>query len=625
MSLVQAKKNYLIFSILKSTAWIVPVLFVFIDQQMQLTMKEVLFWAGLFNILPFVLEIPFGYLGDIVGDKKIVLSAIAIQIMSCLALLFIDGLYGYQVYLVSIYAASALYSGAEKSIIHEYFNDEEDFRSFMLDVSGKTYKYTMLFLFLGAGLYGLYPKAPFVLQIFSFILAYISFGQLEDLRNISKVNNTSKPVPLRKAFAYVFRDNFFLGLCLLFSIFALGISVNHKLIQSDFLNTMAEFKNLPQYILLGLFYILGNMASSAGIKFFKKIGGDKQSFQLQLMLMTAMGSFAFGLFAIQSLWSVILGFVILNSFKAIFRPIINSKIIHLIPFKEYKTTILSIFSLISALVISLGQVLLSGNFANSEINLYLSLIMPAGFIGYIILKKITNFSMSLSSSLLTKKHTQLVRYNGEYYIKQIYPQNFSDEEKEYFSSMKEISLCPIKSVESNSLLQEFIADRALSESNRDIEKKIDELVPKLYEVHQKDSCYYSPTVDVINDLDFSLELKKKMGNLKYQKFIHGDLHPGNVFAPNKLIDWDLAGIGWLWYDYLMLLFGPMIDVSFEYRVKKIKDILHELSADEIKELVISFLRYKKIQLRGLGEVSKEMYDVSLGFEKLLAEAKKYVY
>ena len=139
-------KNYTRFNLFRSTAFILPIFFVFLDEHLHLTADKIILISGIYSLLPFFLEIPLGYVADRIGEKKVVAFGLIAQIISNLSILIFKDIIGYQFYLVAIYVASAAFSGADISLIHAHFKDDKEFKDYVAVLNSNFYKKTILFL-----------------------------------------------------------------------------------------------------------------------------------------------------------------------------------------------------------------------------------------------------------------------------------------------------------------------------------------------------------------------------------------------------------------------------------------------------------------------------------------------
>ena len=150
----QYYRNYNLF---KSTAWIIPILFIYITQQKSITNEQIIYVAGLFSLLPFIIEIPFGILADKIGTKNILALGILFQILSCMSLILVPSHVSYHFYLICINFASAMFSGADQSFVRNLFSDQESFKTYLHENNGLFYRNSIFMLIIGTTVIGFLP------------------------------------------------------------------------------------------------------------------------------------------------------------------------------------------------------------------------------------------------------------------------------------------------------------------------------------------------------------------------------------------------------------------------------------------------------------------------------------
>ena len=108
-----------IFSIGKSTAIVVPILPLCLVTQHRLTVETMLQIASYFVLVPVLLDVPMGWLGDRIGHRFVLTIGTLIFLCGFGALLA-NTAHGYPIYLLCIGIAAACYSGANRFTSKRY-------------------------------------------------------------------------------------------------------------------------------------------------------------------------------------------------------------------------------------------------------------------------------------------------------------------------------------------------------------------------------------------------------------------------------------------------------------------------------------------------------------------------
>lgn len=632
MNLEQIKKNFLVFNTFRSTGIIVPILFMYLNKQLGLSLEQILMVAGIYSLLPFFLEIPLGYLGDRFGEKSVLAVGLVFQILSCISLIFLTNSSGYHIYLISIYVAGAAFSGADITLINSHIKDKEEFRDYMIEINGRLYKYTTFFIFLGAVCYQLSPALTMWLQIACFVIALIHVVKIPEVKK--KVNFERQKKELLHGVKFIFSDYSYLSILLMSSIFAAAILINHKTIQFSFTDSLQKHFAFDSYWALGAFYIIGNLFSYNGTKFYKKFQLNKLSFSKQNLVFIFLMVLSYVLFSFNNLATVLGGFFILNIFKAIHRPVLNSELSTLVPFTSFKTTILSLGSLIAAIVSSLLHITFAKLYTDPfHGNLYfVAWITPFLLLCLYISYRDFDWSIFISAKELTGKRNYLKKIKGNLYYVQIYPE--VSEEDGHFDNLDAIlssTHLPHAIIESkgNELVASYLGSSSLKDVGYDDQIKYSKWIVVEYmkcNVQKTELGINSITSSVIDEMNLNPRIKSKLGQEKYWSIVHGDLHPENIMIFNEkafFIDWDLAGEGWVWYDLLNLLTSPYLKMSMEERCEQVQFFLSDFEKEEVENVLSSFLEFKVEQFKEFIQVDESMIELLKSYEGLFASVKTY--
>ncbi len=626
MKLEQIKKDFLIFNTFRSTGIIVPILFMYLNKQLGLSLEQILMVAGIYSLLPFFLEIPLGYLGDRFGEKVVLMLGLIFQILSCISLIFLTNSSGYHIYLISIYVAGAAFSGADITLINSHIKDKEEFRDYMVDINGRLYKYTTFFILLGAVCYQFSPASTMWLQIACFIIALIHIAKIPEVKRRASFETQKKE--LLHGVKFIFSDYTYLSILLMSSIFAAAILINHKTIQFSFTDSLEKRFAFDSYWALGAFYIVGNLFSYNGTKFYKKLQLNKLSFSKQNLIFIFLLALSYILFSFNSLITVLGGFFILNIFKSIHRPVLNSELSTLVPFTSFKTTILSLGSLIAAIVSSLLHIAFAKLYTDPfHGNLYfIACITPLLFLCLYISYRDFDWSIFLFAKALTGKRSYLKKIKGNLYYVQAYPEVVVEDG--HFDNLNAIlasTHLPHAVVESknNELVTSYLGSSSLKDVSYDEQVKYSKWIVAQYvnSESKNELGINSVTASIIDDLNLDPGIKSKLKQEKYWAIVHGDLHPENIMIFNDkvyFIDWDLAGEGWVWYDLLNLLTSPHLKISMAERSEQMQFFLNEFDKDEVESLIRSFLEFKVEQFKEFVQVDKSMVGLLKSYESLYA-------
>lgn len=114
-----------------------------------------------------------------------------------------------------------------------------------------------------------------------------------------------------------------------------------------------------------------------------------------------------------------------------------------------------------------------------------------------------------------------------------------------------------------------------------------------------------------------LRILNQEPQLSQQCIIHGDLHPNNIMLVNDcpfVIDWDLCGIGPLWYDLFSLLSHPQLyfDKSSRYNLL-IKHCKVNLNFEQLDSLFLAFCEFKIQQLTQFAEKDRKFSRLSIKY------------
>lgn len=621
------KKNFRLFYYCKSTAFIVPVLFLFLEKELGMTVPQILMISGFYYLLPIIFEVPFGIVADRFGQSKILSLGLMLQIVSCLTFLFFDSHLTYHIYLFGMSLAQCCYSGADMALLKSYFynngRSDLEFKEFVVDLESRFYFITILFIILGCISYYIYPKFVFVLQIMLFLCSLLFLNKLPKSDALRTQKSVIKQIvqekdKLKLTFYFLVSDKNYLSIWLIGLIFSSVILINHKTIQSQISNSVLSVDLL---LVVSIVYVLGNLSSSIGAKCFLKFCKKDDNFNHQIILLIFWFAVSYTFLSMN--WSFLLGFLILCAFKAAYRPIIQSELTNRIPFRDSIATILSILNLFSSIAISIIHVILSftyndiiyGNFVVLSISLFIliSLFFVQMYVG-------NNWSFLLYKSNITGKESKVVCDGNKIYLDQYYP------EKERENLLETIKLSNWYANEEKNII--YKGDKIISRSlyygstllsdikiNKKVYEYCDYILNSLLikNIDIDVSTYRVAPIPRIEDIFSSETVIQTMYGISNDCIIHGDLHPENIIINDnlvKLVDWDMSGVGYYWFDVLTLLSHPDTSLNTEEVLSLLDKYLLSSSNEKLSLILMEFMLFKRDQLLQLSSLDEKFIKLS---------------
>jgi len=306
---------WMIYSLGKSTAIVIPVLPIFVLAQQGLTVNQMLHVASYFLLVPLVLDIPAGWLSDRFGQRKTLIFGTVSFALAFVVLTF-SVPHAYPAYLLLIGIAAACYSGSEAIYLKSILAEHTSLTSVISETNERVYLFSSVMLIVGGILYSISPLLPFATQIFLMAAAAGSLLGLPDGSNKPHISN-SKPKNLKlpdEKMSIVFWQTSTLVVVYsgLFSGFVQLTSRTVQIQITDYLST------LP-YIKLGILFAAGNFFSAAGSRFVRMIS-DLQTEEGLLISSAFLGGLSAWLLSSDSIICIGAGFFLLCVFKGFYRP-----------------------------------------------------------------------------------------------------------------------------------------------------------------------------------------------------------------------------------------------------------------------------------------------------------------
>lgn len=630
-NLTKDQQNYRNYNLFKSTAWILPILFIFITQQKNITNEQIIYTAGLFGLLPFIIEIPFGVLADKIGTQKILILGIIFQILSCVSLILASNQASYFFYLICINFASALFSGADQSFVRNLFDDQEKFKTYLIENNGLFYRNSIFMLILGTLLFQINPYLPFVIQIVSFLISLKYLMKIKIKQNAIKNINIKLVDHLSLSLKIILNNNKLISIVLMSSIFDIAISLNHKMIQQQ-ISKIIPFKFLG---LLGITYVLGNLSSFYSSRLYVKI---KNKFKYQIFIPLFLMITSYFLLSMNNLIYILVGFILICGFKSIYRPLCDGEMTLQIPISTTRATVLSIVSIFSATISLFFSFILSKEYSVSIQNgntYFLIYTLPIVIFGIVLYFRKNNVEFATNTIGFAGKRHYLFKHvdSLEFLYKSYYPQSSKFDElnvintvlrfKPYNSSQIVIEQC--NQTKNFYTLFPYFGELHLWQVDEELQKEIlTQIFSSRVKVNLTNYDIPKALIDQPTKI-FSDKMNLKIiETITDQSIIHGDLHPDNILIHNstpKLIDWDLSGVGPFWFDVLTLLTSPKLSVQLQYRISVFSNLFHITDLNAIK-IFTEFIIYKIKSLENLSIDNSEIESLIRSYKLILNEIQK---
>ncbi|MFM6928172.1 MAG: hypothetical protein ACKOX6_06890 [Bdellovibrio sp.] len=412
------KFRFQLYYILKSTAWITPVFFLFLEKQGGLSISEILQVSGSLMLLPILFDAPLGMLADRFGARKLLISGTLFQLLSMIAFFFLSAPYNYLSYLVSIIIADNCYSGAEQSFLRQNLRDDREIREFLKSTNQYFYYITIPAILGGVLLYHFNPYLPLVVQSISFFLAFVAIASFKADHEAEVYEKESSAVIIENI-RLVFTSRKVLGFILMGVIFSGLIQINSKTIQGQIGNVGLDHFSFW----LGLSYAVGNLASGSALQLWRKTFLNELKVSSQFMALFGMIFLTQMSTAVNSVAIICFGFIALSGIKSIFRPLLSGELIAFFRDHSGFATKLSIVSTSTTIGIAGLHVLNSKLLEIFELgNFPLAIILAVVFFGAVYLIWEPRWVRLESISSASGKMNFIGTIGKQACIKQIYPE-----------------------------------------------------------------------------------------------------------------------------------------------------------------------------------------------------------
>lgn len=604
-------QRYKIFYISQSTAFITPILYIFLQDQLNLSALEILQISSYYWMLSIFIQVPGGIITDRKGVKSSLYFSLWLQILSCLVLLFIHHSLAYHLYLICISSAQALCTSASTILIRQQFRTTDDakFKEYTFNLQNSFYKLTSILIVLSSVLYTINAVIPFLLQIINFAISYYYLTLIPE-QNLS-VQKNQKTIfscakeDIWKSLIFITKEKYYLFLVICFTLFGLGISINHKAIQSQ----LTSLFDHDKIILTGCIIAVGNLFSSIGAKVFYQQISKRFSGATEILVVGSLLLLSFLLMGIDQLPYVIAGFMILNVFKGCYRPLVGTELINCYPFRSSMGTNSAVVYTLSVIFSSAIQYMLAFYYTTIEQGNVIFAIFSTGIIilSFMITKLPSKWRIKGKKNALTGKIGIIEKASHQITYIQLYPPTISEEHLKQISLATQLGRYPAKTMypfmnaqDGRGIKSDFLGEIHLSDI---LDKE------KQYRICQKVLMDSKESSSSLSQARISppyhifrpplLELLKKDTFLNKICVIHGDLHPENIMVIDEtpyVIDWDQCGNGPLWYDLLSLLSHPYLYFDKAKRYQLFLKHCVSFQASHLDLLFLSFCQFKEKQL-----------------------------
>ncbi len=352
-------KKYKGYYVFKSTAWVLPILPIWLIKNTGIQVDGIIRYTGYFFIIAFVLEIPLGYLADKVGAKKSIALGTLFFMTAFLFLLLHQEPSGYFLYLLFMTLASPFFSGAEDALLLTLAPRGQALSSVKAELSALFYRSTIGMLILSVFFYSLSPSLPFYVQLSSLGVSFLFILIIKKDTPLVHHRLTIKGAPA--SLGGVFTP-YILTLIFSSSFFGFLTNVNNRTIQLHFFDLLGG-KSLYS---IALFFVLGNIMSSLSAEWWKKQSFEDRRISLLLFSLYLLFSLSFFAMAQGSLIPTAIGFLLLSSLKTIYRPFLGALVLGFIKDSGSKATRLSAYTLLSSIGMALTSFLYADKFAGFD-------------------------------------------------------------------------------------------------------------------------------------------------------------------------------------------------------------------------------------------------------------------
>ncbi|MGL4210773.1 MAG: aminoglycoside phosphotransferase family protein, partial [Cetobacterium somerae] len=293
-------------------------------------------------------------------------------------------------------------------------------------------------------------------------------------------------------------------------------------------------------------------------------------------------------------------------FKGAYRPYLNSKLMESIPIKSLRASFLSLSAFIGAIVAFFIQFTSGQIFKNIfEKNLLISILslLFCTLIIFFLSKSKNNSKIHLKNyNGFSSKENYIDIYNDSIVFIQKYFECLSEDFKKGLNGIySNIYPAPkIYKITNNEIYFEYTVGKISSNLNKNkqeiiLSKILNNIKNNIKTISISNTNLYSETLSNTDIFIENKDLYSKLCNTKYLSLIHGDLHLDNIIVTSDnyyVVDWDLFGIGYIWFDVLTLLTSPNLKLNKNQRIYNFIQIFPEFNESEVKLIFNIFIKQK---------------------------------
>lgn len=626
-------KKFEISYILRSTAWVMPILPIFWINNQNVTLESYISLVSFFSIISFGIDFPVSFLADRINLKKTYIVGLAFFGLSFLFPIIFKGIFSYILYLSFSLLANGMISGVDIALIKNIV-PQNKFYTYFSSLTKKFYLLTIPFMFLGALFYLFNPYLPLVIQMVSIISCIIIINSLPDSFNKNNNKSTLKLADNNPDWKIEFSTSFFLLVLLLMIVFSVfnGVMNFQNRTTPILIQQLGKYSQLITVFISLVFISIGNIFSAFGASKLINIFPKKKSFLLYNFLLIFISCISLFLLSTKNIILIFTGYILISLCKGAYRPYYQSIISGLQPNSLLKARWFSFFTISSTIIVSSLSTLFI--FITNKIHviqlLWGGTLLVFGLLFLIFQFKNKFFKMKLNTKSSSSFSNLFKIYDflkNHIYFEKINNYNtlFLD-----IDNLQNITLKSPKLIENtspNNQIWEFVEGNTLSDITNHDQKYILSIILKdMYDKKNlDDSIVYNGVLRIGGSLN-----KKCFEYCDCYTFSHGDLHPANILIKNNneycLVDWDNGSINSRLLDEFSLIFHPNLNISMQERRKYLNNFfefhkkncsLRKLNNQEQTSMINTLILEK---INDLTNIQDEFYiDLIKKYKNLIVE------
>ncbi len=624
--------HYTFYQVTKSTALVTPVLYLIFQSKLNVELEAIIQIGAIYTILNFIMEIPLGILADTKGPINAIKFGLYSLICSFLSIIFVKGILGVHLLFLFSSIASNCFSGADQSLLRMILGDDDmsSYRDSAYKVSSNMYLITAPFLVLGVFLYRFDYRLVLILQSLTLLTSLFIVKKYEKNEHYSpkKVTAAKQIESIAHGLRHSLKNTKLLSIVFLNAAFTVAVLLNHRTIQQQIkLNFSENF-----HLWLASAFAIGNIVSWSSSNIFRKLFNKIENTSLSFVVLLLFFSSIYYGFSLNTATATFISYLGICAFKSAFRPLLGSEMIKNIWNKSDTASVISVISLLVALITATIQWFISSSFSNMKdgnitLLITISSLSLISIVIYASKKKQVIFKSKVG---ISGKSNEVILSKNIYFFKQNYPKtispNFIDE------LVTSIPTFPYphprlisSSSENHCITWEALRGQKLTKMKIDA-GLIESFISKKKVVNNEKLLNVIESTRMPNFDDIfsstSEALNEKLKDTRQIEIIHGDLHPDNILLSNNqlyAIDWDLSGTGYAWFDYLTLLFHPWLILDLSSRYELLNKFLPDFSKEELLIITKDFLHFKNKQVSTFIEHDQQYIKLEQEYASLLRE------